>query len=162
MRPSSGASPARPPRAPSVNPVEFSAPSTLAEATDLLREEGAVALGGGTVVVALMKERLLSPRRLVWLGRIAGLRRIQVTAAGSLWIGGGTILLEITRSGRPGKVARPGPDGWRGGQCPRPLRGHARRPPGPCRSLAGPSSRPARPRGDRPPPERRGEAFRPP
>jgi carbon-monoxide dehydrogenase medium subunit len=81
-----------------VNPVEFSAPSTLAEATDLLREEGAVALGGGTVVVALMKERLLSPRRLVWLGRIAGLRRIQVTAAGSLWIGGGTILLEITRS----------------------------------------------------------------
>ncbi len=81
-----------------MEPFEFCAPHTLLDALDRLAGEDAVALAGGTAVVMMMKERLLAPRRLVWLGRIEALRTLHVAEDGWLRIGAGCTLAEVVRS----------------------------------------------------------------
>ncbi len=81
-----------------MEPCEFCAPRSLPEALDLLAGEDAVPLAGGTAVVLMMKERLLAPRRLVWLGRIPELRTLRVSPDGSLDIGAGCTLAGVARS----------------------------------------------------------------
>ncbi len=81
-----------------MEPFEFSAPHTLAEALDRLADDHAMALAGGTAVIMMLKERLLAPHRLVWLGRVAELRTISIAHDGGLRIGAGCTLAEITRS----------------------------------------------------------------
>jgi len=81
-----------------MEPFEFCAPTTLAEALDLLADEAATALAGGTALIVAMKERLLAPKRVVWLGRVAGLRRLNLAEDGRLRIGAGCALVELTRS----------------------------------------------------------------
>lgn len=61
-------------------PFEYSAPTSLAEASSLLTElgdEGRV-LAGGQSLLPMMKLRLASPAHLVDINRIPGLDRIQV------------------------------------------------------------------------------------
>lgn len=74
----------------------FVAPTTLAEALRELADEGALALGGGTSLGVLMKNRLVEPEKLVFLGKVAGLAGIRVD--NELRIGGTTTLRELTIS----------------------------------------------------------------
>jgi carbon-monoxide dehydrogenase medium subunit len=77
---------------------EFRAPASLAEALVDLGAEGAVALGGGTSLVLMLKRELAAARRVVWLGRIPELRGIRRDASGGLVIGATTTVAEIAAS----------------------------------------------------------------
>ncbi len=81
---------------------EYSAPSTLQEAIDLLRDPaGARALAGGTDLVVQMKEgatRFPLPSRLVSLHRIPDLKGIEFSEADGLRIGAGVTMAEIAAS----------------------------------------------------------------
>ena len=78
---------------------EFTRPLTVEEALDDLQQEGAVAVGGGTQVALLTRQRLLAPARLVWLGRIEGMGGISAGARGELVLGGGVTIAAIAASG---------------------------------------------------------------
>ncbi|MBO0684955.1 MAG: FAD binding domain-containing protein, partial [Candidatus Dormibacteraeota bacterium] len=77
--------------------AEFLAPASMPEALSALQEDGAVAVGGGTQVGILLRQGMLEPGRLVWLGRVDGLRTISTTN-GWLEIGAGATLSEIAAS----------------------------------------------------------------
>ncbi len=77
--------------------AEFLAPETVEEALEALRGDGALALGGGTQVGILIRHGLLAAERLVWLGRVEGLRGIASLDDG-LEIGAGVTLAEIADS----------------------------------------------------------------
>ena len=77
---------------------EFTVPASLEEALGDLERDGAVAVGGGTQVGLLVRQRLIEPSLLVWLGRVAGLREIQTDPDGSLLIGAAATLAEIAAS----------------------------------------------------------------
>jgi aerobic carbon-monoxide dehydrogenase medium subunit len=80
-----------------MQPFQFSEPQTLREATDLLDEDGARPFSGGTALMLMMKAGVLSPTRLVSLGRL-GLDRIEAGAAGELRIGAMASLRAIEKS----------------------------------------------------------------
>lgn len=82
---------------------EFAAPATLEEALAELAAREAVVLAGGTSLVLLLKSRLIAPRRVVWLGRVGGLRGIEVSAGG-LVIGAMTTLAELAASPEVGRL----------------------------------------------------------
>lgn len=75
---------------------DYQRPQNFGEAIALLEEGGddAVAIGGGTAVFALMKERIFSPATVVDLQGIPGLAFIELDGAG-LRIGALTTLSEI-------------------------------------------------------------------
>jgi 4-hydroxybenzoyl-CoA reductase subunit beta len=76
---------------------EIVRPRTLREATQALvgGPSEAMALGGGTDLIAGMKQALYTPRRLVALRRVAELRGIRTGDDGGLVIGAGTTLAAI-------------------------------------------------------------------
>lgn len=76
---------------------EFAAPATLQEALAELAAHEAMVLAGGTSLVLLLKSRLIAPRRVVWLGRVGGLRGIEVSA-GEVAIGAMTTLADVAAS----------------------------------------------------------------
>lgn len=61
---------------------EYARPSTLDQAVRLLAAPGSIALAGGSDLLALMKDGVEAPRRVVALGGIAPLRGIRLDAAG--------------------------------------------------------------------------------
>jgi carbon-monoxide dehydrogenase medium subunit len=71
-----------------MNAFEYAAPRTLDEALAVLREHGddARVIAGGTALVTMMRQRLVSPGYLVSLREITGLDRIEA-ANGGLRIG---------------------------------------------------------------------------
>lgn len=75
----------------------FSAPATVAEAiAQLAGDDGdAIAMGGGTSVAMLLKNNLIEPGRIVWLGRVAGLRHLAAGSDGTLVIGATVTLREL-------------------------------------------------------------------
>lgn len=77
--------------------AELLAPATVEEALTALQPEGSVAVAGGTQVVTLLKTGLLEPERLVWLGRIGELGRIETLEDGGLRIGAGVTLDRLAR-----------------------------------------------------------------
>lgn len=77
---------------------EFTVPASLGEAVRDLERDGAVAVGGGTQVGLLVRQRLIEPSLLVWLGRIPGLGEIRTDPDGSLLIGAAATLAEIAAS----------------------------------------------------------------
>lgn len=81
-----------------MEPFEFSAPKTVADALKELSDEEAIALGGGTATVIMMKQHLLSPKKIVWLGHIGELRDITVTNDGGLRIGATATLDQLIQS----------------------------------------------------------------
>jgi aerobic carbon-monoxide dehydrogenase medium subunit len=85
--------------------AELLAPATLEEALAALAGEDCLALGGGTQVVNLLKTGLIEPARLVWLGRIEALQRIERLPDGALRIGAGVTLDRLARS-EPEVLAR--------------------------------------------------------
>jgi carbon-monoxide dehydrogenase medium subunit len=67
-----------------MNAFEYAAPRTLDEALAVLREHGdeARVIAGGTALVTMMRQRLVSPGYLVSLREIPGLGRIEVANGG--------------------------------------------------------------------------------
>lgn len=78
-----------------MEPFEFVTPTTVEEALDHLRDEGAIPLGGGTATVLMMKQNLLSPAKVVWLGRIAPLKAIEQLPDGTLVLGAMATLSDL-------------------------------------------------------------------
>ena len=73
--------------------------------------DDALAIAGGTAVVLLLRQRLISPRYLVDLARLRGLTGITSNAATGVRIGSGTVIREhvtINRSIHPGKFTSVG------------------------------------------------------
>lgn len=78
-------------------PYRYERPSTVAEASRLLREEGAVALAGGTDLLLEMRLRDRRPSCVVDLKALDTLGGIRETAEG-IWIGALTTVTEIQQS----------------------------------------------------------------
>jgi len=78
---------------------DFVEPTSVEEACVLLAEDpgGSVVFAGGTDLLVDLKARTKSLRRLVSLGRIEGLRGIEITSSGGLTIGAMTTVNEIAR-----------------------------------------------------------------
>lgn len=80
--------------------LDFAKPATVAEAVAALAgEDEAIAMGGGTSVGMLLKNHLIFPDRIVWLGGVPSLRELAVTADGSLAIGATVTLRELAAAG---------------------------------------------------------------
>ena len=61
---------------------EYARPATVDQAVRLLAADGSVALAGGSDLLALMKDGVEAPRRVVALGGIAALRGLRLDGAG--------------------------------------------------------------------------------
>jgi xanthine dehydrogenase YagS FAD-binding subunit len=70
-----------------MNAFEFVQPRTLAEALAAGAAPGAAFLAGGTNLVDLMKAGVARPARLVHIGRLQGLDRIEALPDGGVRIG---------------------------------------------------------------------------
>lgn len=83
-----------------MNAVEptFRAPETLSEALTELASEESMAVGGGTSVALLLKNQLVEPTKLVWLGKINELGGISITPSDELRLGAGITLRQLVRS----------------------------------------------------------------
>ena len=78
--------------------TEFLAPTSVEEAVQALMDDAdGVAVGGSTAVSLMMKEGLLAPSRLVWLGRLPEWGTIAVSSD-RLRIGAGATLAELAGS----------------------------------------------------------------
>ena len=78
----------------------FSAPDTVADAVaSLAGSDGeAIAMGGGTSVAMLLKNDLIEPGKIVWLGRVSELRRLAAGGDGTLVAGAMVTLRELAAS----------------------------------------------------------------
>jgi xanthine dehydrogenase YagS FAD-binding subunit len=85
-----------------VNAFEYAAPATVAEAVRLLASANATALAGGTDLLALLKDGVEAPARIVDLKGIPGLRGLAFDSAG-LRIGALTTLRELLADARAAK-----------------------------------------------------------
>ncbi len=83
-----------------MNPFELARPVTLREASELLsgRPGEQLALAGGQDLLALMKDYVLTPTRLVDLKSLPNLDRIEVDRAGNLSLGALVTLAEVADS----------------------------------------------------------------
>ena len=70
-----------------MNIFDYDRPNTIAEAIAAGSVPGAAYLAGGTNLLDLMKGRIVQPNRLVDIGRIAGLDRIEMLPSGGARIG---------------------------------------------------------------------------
>ena len=79
---------------------EFAQPKTEAEALELLSSQPGHTelLAGGTDLVGLMKRMVVTPERVVDIGRIESFRSLQSDALGNLWIGTGVNLDDFLAS----------------------------------------------------------------
>lgn len=79
--------------------LEFCAPASLSDAlAELAGGEDVIAMGGGTSVALLLKNNLIEPRKIVWLGKVPELRQFAAGPGGELIMGATTTLREVTRS----------------------------------------------------------------
>jgi carbon-monoxide dehydrogenase medium subunit len=76
----------------------FASPRTLDEALEAVRDGDALIVGGGTSLAVLLKQRLVEPEKLVWLGRVDELTGISRDADGALLVGAITTVAEIAAS----------------------------------------------------------------
>jgi carbon-monoxide dehydrogenase medium subunit len=76
----------------------INAPDTLADALGELDHENTLAVGGGTSIALMLKNRLIEPDRLVYLGRIASLSGIDEQGPETIRLGATTTLLQTIRS----------------------------------------------------------------
>jgi aerobic carbon-monoxide dehydrogenase medium subunit len=76
---------------------DFVKPSSVADATKALGQDGAQALSGGQTLLPTMKQRLAAPSVLVSLTGIAEMKGIRVEG-GNLVVGGATPHVEVTKA----------------------------------------------------------------
>ncbi len=83
-----------------MRPFEFYAPTSLAEALEVLASYGERArpLAGGTDLLVQMREGRKAPQALVSLKRVDELRGLSFDPEQGLWLGARTTLREVTRS----------------------------------------------------------------
>ena len=83
-----------------MKPFEYFSPTTLAEAISFLSQYGsdARALAGGTDLLIRMKRKQWTPRAVVSLRRVPGLRDIALASRGELRIGACVTLNDLIRS----------------------------------------------------------------
>ena len=74
---------------------DIARPTTIADAAEALKAEGAQALGGGQTLIPSLKQRLAAPETLVSLGAIAEIKGVCTDDDGRICIGGGTTHGEI-------------------------------------------------------------------
>ncbi|MCH7750876.1 MAG: FAD binding domain-containing protein, partial [Planctomycetes bacterium] len=76
---------------------EYAAPITELDALDLLSPEAGktAVLAGGTDLVGLMKRMVETPERVVHIGNIESLRRIELDRQNDLWVGAAVHLDEF-------------------------------------------------------------------
>ena len=70
-----------------MNNFDYTRPTTIAEAIAAASEPGSAYLAGGTNLIDLMKGRIAQPSRLVDIGRLSGLDRIEQLDGGGIRIG---------------------------------------------------------------------------
>src|SRR5439155_20533739 len=75
--------------------LQYAAPTAVEDAVRLLGGPNAVALAGGTDLIARMQEYVTSPDRVVYLKDVKDLAGISGDAQSGLTIGGGTRLSDI-------------------------------------------------------------------
>jgi aerobic carbon-monoxide dehydrogenase medium subunit len=80
--------------------IKLLQPTTLDEAVSLLSTDSdrAKIVGGGTALVIMLKNRLISPSSLVSLGRLPDLRYIRYNSGTGLRIGGLTSIRDAEQS----------------------------------------------------------------
>jgi carbon-monoxide dehydrogenase medium subunit len=78
--------------------LDFVKPGTLEEALAALARPGSMSLGGGTSIGIFLKNRLIEPEQLVWVGALAELSGISLEADGAIRIGAATTLRQVSRS----------------------------------------------------------------
>jgi len=88
-----------------MSPFELAEPGTLSQAFDLLQDEGARPLSGGTALMLMMKAGVFRPARLVSLRKLE-LEGIERTPDGGLRIGAMTTLRALERSEKSFPVLR--------------------------------------------------------
>lgn len=76
---------------------EWTEPKTLEAVSAALDGEKTSIKAGGIDLLDLMRTGLLAPKRVVGLGRVEGLRRIEATAEGGLRIGARATLAEVAQ-----------------------------------------------------------------
>lgn len=76
----------------------FVKPGTLEEALAALARPGSMLLGGGTSIGILLKNRLIEPEQLVWVGALPELSGIALDEDGAIRIGATATLHELARS----------------------------------------------------------------
>ncbi len=76
----------------------FERPGSVSDAVAALKDEDAVALGGGQTLIPTLKQRLASPSKIVSLGAIDALKGIS-QEGDTLVIGGGTCHADVARDG---------------------------------------------------------------
>lgn len=80
-----------------MEPFELVRPDRLEAALAALADPEAVAMAGGTSLVLMLKQNLLTPRRVVWLGRVAGLDGVETRPDGRLRLGANVSLDALSR-----------------------------------------------------------------
>lgn len=75
----------------------FTSPRTVTEALEAVSEPGSLFVAGGTSLGILMRQRMIEPSKLVWLGKVSDLGRISPVSDG-LRLGAQATLAEIARS----------------------------------------------------------------
>jgi len=86
-----------------MNAFEYAAPTSVADAVKLLAGAGAIALAGGTDLLALVKDGVEAPSRVVDLKGIGDLRGISFDTTRGLRIGALTTLRELLADARAPK-----------------------------------------------------------
>ncbi|RII37865.1 xanthine dehydrogenase family protein subunit M [Pseudooceanicola sediminis] len=81
-----------------MKPFQFLRPRTLSEAAEALRRPGAMAYGGGTNLLDLMKSHARTPDVLVDMTAVSALQDIALDAAGDLRIGAAVRNATLARS----------------------------------------------------------------
>jgi aerobic carbon-monoxide dehydrogenase medium subunit len=82
----------------SIAELDFAKPATLAEALEALAQPGAMAIGGGTSLTILLKNRLIEPEHLVFIGDLPELSGIRREESGEIHLGATTTMRELARS----------------------------------------------------------------
>ena len=76
----------------------ITSPTTVADAISELGNENTLAVGGGTSIALMLKNRLIEPDRLVLLNKVKTLSGIEERASDSVRIGAMSTLLELMHS----------------------------------------------------------------
>lgn len=78
--------------------VGFFAPRSVEETLELLGDPSTVIVAGATSITILLKQGLMEPDRLVWVGRVDELHDSRLDDDGVLWLGAATTLVELISS----------------------------------------------------------------
>lgn len=80
-----------------MGPFEYYQASSVSEACELLSDDGAMVLAGGTDLLIAMKRGIVNPRRLIHIASIPELHGVQ-DHSDCIWLGAGVAFVELARN----------------------------------------------------------------